>query len=467
MTRAAAEQSREHRALHAERSSSPRPTHRTIVFLLLIAVALLCGCSDEQMARMRGKLRGSIGRAGNPNSPGDVHARSEKGGSRPSARGRLMAGDDSPDDDGDKDERETARDEKQGRGRHVAEEAQSGDRKGHGRRVEEMDDEDLDDAELAGEDDGDAADFESVRDGSGSKHDTRDQAKGGASRENAATPGAKANPAGPPQVQGPIKACPENGKIVGAPPPKGTGQWCEKADSAGKPMRHGPYYKYHSNGQKAVQGSFVNGKANGLFVFWLPDGSKAEEKGYQNGQLSGAYVKYGKENQKVIEGRYLGGKKNGKFTYYGKAGRLKQEASFRDNIKEGVWTTFNRDGQPRSRFTYKDGKKNGKAELFYTNGSVRSQGTFVENEPHGQWTNFFPEGNPKSQGSYADGEKSGVWTFYRRQGGISKVVTYENGRAVRKEGYGRNGARSRRNGRDRNGPPPPQQQQPEEGWLPL
>lgn len=433
------------------RYSVPRLRRWSTPVLLVLAFLLLAGCSDEQMARMRGKLRGSIGRAGNPDAPQNMHARSDQKGpsSGSSTRGRLLADEESAEDD------EPGAEAAKGRERH-----------GRARGREELEEEeDLDEADLA---DSDEADFDSIDgDTKGKKgHHPGDGAAKGAP-DGAVAPGSKSNPANPPQVQGPIKSCPEKGKVVGAPPPKGTGQWCEKVDAGGKPMRHGPYFKFHSNGQKAVQGTFVNGKANGLFVFWLPDGSKAEEKGYQNGQLSGVYVKYGKENQKVIEGRYFNGKKNGKFSYWGKAGRLKQEASFRENIKDGVWTTFNKDGQPRSRFTYKAGKKEGKAELFYSNGSVRSQGTFVDNEQHGQWTNYFAEGNLKSQGSYDTGEKTGPWTFYRRQGGIAKVVTYENGRAVRKEGYGKNGTRNRRGGRNRNAPPPQVEQPEEEGWRPL
>lgn len=424
---------------------------------LLIALA---GCTDRQMADLRQKLRGSVSRAGNPIGSPQTAQREE--GRREDARARLLgepdsrskgdrrrqlslddeeeSGDRHPADD--EEESELAESDKRSSGKH-GRAAGSGRGKGRDNGFREPGEEDDEPAET------DADPTKSV---------------GGPA---ALAKGADGKT--PVKVEGPIKTCPQNGKIVGAPPPKGNSVWCERPGANGKIVRDGPYFKFHSNGQKAIQGSFVDGKANGLFLFWLPDGNKVEEKGYRNGQLHGAYVKYGKDNQKVLEGRYALGKKNGEFAFYGKGGRLKQKGSFRDNIKDGVWTTYNRDGQPRNKFTFKAGKKNGKAELYYSNGQLRAQGSYKENEQHGVWVNFFQEGNPKAQGAFVDGEKNGPWSFFRRDGQLTKVVYYQNGRAIRTDGYQRRGGRNGRSRerRSRRGDAGPPVAEPEEGWRPL
>ena len=91
-----------------------------------------------------------------------------------------------------------------------------------------------------------------------------------------------------------------------------TGKITEKARVSFKNgKRHGPWFKYHENGQLRVKGNFKNGQAHGPFIAY-----------HENGQLSGK-----------------GNAKNGK--------------------QDGPWAAYNEDGtvNHKETGTYKDGVK--------------------------------------------------------------------------------------------------------------
>jgi antitoxin component YwqK of YwqJK toxin-antitoxin module len=61
----------------------------------------------------------------------------------------------------------------------------------------------------------------------------------------------------------------------------------------------------------AYMGSFVNGKQNGVFLYYYPSGSYHQTCIYGYGNLHGDYTVYNEEGKIVLKGQYKNGLKHG------------------------------------------------------------------------------------------------------------------------------------------------------------
>ena len=91
---------------------------------------------------------------------------------------------------------------------------------------------------------------------------------------------------------------------------------------------------YYENGQKEGEGTFKDGKLDGLWTYWYEDG------------------------QKRGEGTFKNGKWDGKWTRWSSDGEESSELFWKDGKEwDGKWTFLHEDGQKRLEGTYKDGER--------------------------------------------------------------------------------------------------------------
>jgi antitoxin component YwqK of YwqJK toxin-antitoxin module len=86
--------------------------------------------------------------------------------------------------------------------------------------------------------------------------------------------------------------------------------------------------QYHEGGAKLMEGSFANGKREGEWVSWFPDG-QVWSKGY-----------------------FKNGKRDGKSWVYHPNGQLYMKGEYKDGEKIGLWLVFNEDGIVIGKKTY-------------------------------------------------------------------------------------------------------------------
>lgn len=129
--------------------------------------------------------------------------------------------------------------------------------------------------------------------------------------------------------------------------------------------RHGVYYKKLSkipfSGQiwGETNGSFKNGKPEGLWTsFWRNGRTRAEVK-YQNGRLEGAWVGYHENGQLESEGNYKDDKRQGIWAFYYDTGQLLAKGDSKHGKFEGSWVGYRKDGTVWEKWTgtYKNGQK--------------------------------------------------------------------------------------------------------------
>ena len=89
----------------------------------------------------------------------------------------------------------------------------------------------------------------------------------------------------------------------------------------------------YENGQKEAEGTFKDGKAEGLATWWAENGQKRGEGTWKDGKLEGLLTQWHENWQK------------------------RQEGTYKDGKPEGLLTRWRKNGQKLSETTYKDGKK--------------------------------------------------------------------------------------------------------------
>jgi Tol biopolymer transport system component len=128
----------------------------------------------------------------------------------------------------------------------------------------------------------------------------------------------------------------------------------EEADIVNKESYSGVISEQYENGSPKLWKTLVNGKAEGLWLEWYPDGTLR-------------YKSYWKKG--------LG---HGRWEYYHPNGILQSESFYIEDIAQGIYRSYFNNGQLQSDLTYLDGKKNG-IELIYDYNGTLIKRNFYEN----------------------------------------------------------------------------------------
>jgi len=85
----------------------------------------------------------------------------------------------------------------------------------------------------------------------------------------------------------------------------------------------------------------------------------SEQGSFKNGKLDGVWVIYRKNGQLAMKGNYENGKLEGAFVGYWDNGQLRSKGNYKDGKKEGVWVGYDEDGTVIKNLTgtYKNGKR--------------------------------------------------------------------------------------------------------------
>jgi len=100
----------------------------------------------------------------------------------------------------------------------------------------------------------------------------------------------------------------------------------------GKKVEHGTFTKWYENGRVMIQGTYRNGKKDGLWRECLRDGSPK------------------------MEGTYKNGVKEGLWTVFYPSGRKHFEGMYRNGVRDGEWIEYAGDGSIFTRIVYQNGK---------------------------------------------------------------------------------------------------------------
>jgi antitoxin component YwqK of YwqJK toxin-antitoxin module len=148
---------------------------------------------------------------------------------------------------------------------------------------------------------------------------------------------------------------------------------------------------FYPDGAKSYTGGIVNGKKNGTWVWWYPNGNKKDQCTYAEGVEIDTVCHWYKsgviQQREVVQvGRRLTDSCNecdGTIIWYYENGKPKDMFTNIDGIQQHTAKEWYENGQLEWYSYYQNGKEEGVSESFYSNGQKKDSGKFV----HGLWGN--------------------------------------------------------------------------------
>ena len=137
-------------------------------------------------------------------------------------------------------------------------------------------------------------------------------------------------------------------------------------------MKKDKHIEYYPNGQKKKEGTYTDGKMDGLWIDWYENGQKYHERTFIDGYVEGLDIRYHKNGHynRVITTKR--GQTDGLDTFYYENGQKKtEEEMIPYTINDGYVKVWFEDGQKKLEGTYNNGERNGKWTYYNFDGSVR------------------------------------------------------------------------------------------------
>jgi antitoxin component YwqK of YwqJK toxin-antitoxin module len=165
-------------------------------------------------------------------------------------------------------------------------------------------------------------------------------------------------------------------------------------------VKYGTFTQWNDPKGKKSSGEYSNGRRDGVWVWVWPDGSKQEERHYEDG---------------VLEGKVSSWYENG---------QMMGEEEYHLGTPHGAWRTWHPDGTHASEEHYANGVLDGALEHWHANGKPAAKATYDKGTPLGVMTFWHPNGELAERGEFLDGKRVGRWTRWDERGRVVKEEVF-------------------------------------------
>ncbi len=208
-----------------------------------------------------------------------------------------------------------------------------------------------------------------------------------------------------------------------------------------------------SKGLLLSQWHFVDGRRQGAWIWFNPDGTIRKQVTYENGHVAADIVASDGTKQLKVVTRYLDGRALVPVLTWHGPNRKKSEGQVlrpREITVVNVdwWNgavetkVVNKEGQEdrhgQSQFwhangklemqgTYEVGKRVGTFTWWHASGQKKAEGQYVNGLAEGPWQTWYPSGMRESYGRYVAGKREGAWFSWHENGMRKFDGQYANG----------------------------------------
>ncbi len=134
----------------------------------------------------------------------------------------------------------------------------------------------------------------------------------------------------------------------------------------------------------------------------------------------------------IEQGDYLNGKRDGSWVIYNPNGNIKSIESYRNGQKHGVAVYTDAQGNIGRKEQYASGVLSGDYKL-YDNRKVTEEGYYEEGKLNGMLKKYYPNGAIMQETPYVKGELHGIARWYKENGDLAIAYMYENNSLVNKD----------------------------------
>jgi len=191
----------------------------------------------------------------------------------------------------------------------------------------------------------------------------------------------------------------------------------------------GLWSDYYQNGQIKSTGEMLDSLRQGIWHFYDDTGKMLSSENYVNGQLEGMLTHYYKNGQIKDKVVYVEGRKAGTFNSWYKNGKMQSSGEILHDEKQGKWEHWQEDGSSSGYYHYKNNQLNGLSYLFWPDGKEKLKANYLNGNYDGEFIEWFANGQKKAEGNYTKGKKTGKWSYWNEDGKL------QNSRAMQKEIY--------------------------------
>jgi TonB family protein len=197
--------------------------------------------------------------------------------------------------------------------------------------------------------------------------------------------------------------------------------------------KHGRFSWFYKSGNKMSEGTYTKGKQTGHYISYYNSPGVISQKLFflESGLADGISQEFDSATGKVIkEGMYLNGKKDGKWNYFYPDGKKKGFEEFKNDALHGEMELFYTSGKLFLSTNFKFGVISGKNVCYYADGRKCFEGEFVGPKAYGVYI-FYDSASrkPLYKGEMMEGKKVGTWYYF--DPGTDVVIRkeqYENGK---------------------------------------
>jgi antitoxin component YwqK of YwqJK toxin-antitoxin module len=201
-------------------------------------------------------------------------------------------------------------------------------------------------------------------------------------------------------------------------------------------------WKYFYDGTTLLSGTgkYINGKKEGVWKMYHPNGVSEYEGVYHEGKKEGIWKEYyDNGNLKCIE-TYVAGQLNGDCSFYTEDGHRLITGQFTHGYRSGEWKSYLNDSIVRQKGYYdglqdnprpdrpSHGNRCGLEESKYEIESILNSNSHylpISNR-QGIWKEYDFNGVLKERGAYIHSKKDGQWEHYHN-GFLTSLYNYSNG----------------------------------------
>lgn len=131
------------------------------------------------------------------------------------------------------------------------------------------------------------------------------------------------------------------------------------------------------------------------------------------------------------KGVYVNGKREGVWSEFQPNGLLKSVTSYVRGVKEGLYAEVNQSGQVTKRFFYHNNLRHGEYKEFnYT--TLKEERTYQYGKLEGTVKIYYDNGKIMEEGQYRNGTRDGISKWYDQEGKPTITYEYKNGELVKK-----------------------------------
>ena len=189
--------------------------------------------------------------------------------------------------------------------------------------------------------------------------------------------------------------------------------------------REGPWKEFWPDGSLKSEGLYTNGLKEGKWMFYRPSGEKEQEGVYLNDQVHGTWTWWYAGGALHRKESYSKGDPDGVFLELDSAGEALVSGQHVAGEREGLWRVHVNDHVEEGR--YLAGQKHGKWTHTYGSGKREFEGEFDFGQPVGKHQQWHPNGVLEEVGKYEGGAKHKKWRLYDEAGVLLHEYIYRYG----------------------------------------